>query len=152
MSDPARDLITPLSETATYAIARTYASLFLVFERHMGLTRARWQVLTALSKCEWISQRRLAEVLQIDGAAITRQMKQLEEEGIVERKIDPQDNRLMLVNLTDVGRNLYHGLRERRNEFEQRITHQLESDQIQQLKQILEQVQTNLRDMLDELE
>lgn len=142
----------PLSETSTYSIARTYALLFVVFERYMGLTRARWQMLTALSRCDWISQSQLTQVLEIDGAAITRQIKQLEEEGIVERKIDPQDNRFMLVSLTEQGRHLYEGLRERRNQFEQRITEGLGDEEISQLKQILSHLQSNLREWVKELE
>jgi len=43
----------------------------------------------------------LQQYLLLDGATITRLVKQFESEGLVSRRLDPQDNRYTLASLTD---------------------------------------------------
>ena len=47
---------------------------------------------------------RFAEKVNIDSAAVTRHLKQLETKGMVTRRRKPEDNRVTLVRLTDEGR------------------------------------------------
>src|SRR5918911_3140067 len=103
-----------LQDTLLQQITRTYYELLPAFERHIGVTRARWHLLKQLFSEAQLSQTALQQRAGVDGAAVTRQMKQLEEAGIVTRRVDPRDNRFTLVSLTPRGRQLVSGLLERR--------------------------------------
>lgn len=136
---------TPIQETLIYQLSRTYFELIPTFERFMGLSRARWHLISVLSDKECLSQAQLAQLLRVDGAAITRQVKQLEEDGLVLRRADPQDNRFTLVSLTSAGRELYNNLRERRQLLEQQVIAGLSKEEIEQLKQGLQRLRANIQ-------
>ncbi|MDF2936980.1 MAG: marR family protein [Paenibacillaceae bacterium] len=69
-----------------------------------GVSPSRLRLLQQLYHHEEISQTALQKELQIDSAAITRQLKQLEAEGIITRRVNPSDNRITLVRLSELGR------------------------------------------------
>src|ERR687885_2711674 len=132
------------SDTVVQQLAQTYHSLVPVFERYMGLSRARWQVLVQLAREATISQAALQQRLGVDGAAITRQVKQLAEEGLVTREVDPADNRFMLVSLTAEGRELVDRLLEQRESFEALVTAGLGEAELDLLCHSLGRIQQNL--------
>lgn len=57
-----------------------------------------------------VRQRDVADEAAIDPAAIARSIVQLEVEGLVSRRPDPQDTRAKLLSLTPTGRVLAHDL------------------------------------------
>ena len=125
-------------------ISRTYYDLLVPFERYMGMSRARWHMLSLLSRAEQLSQAQLSQQLRIDGAAVTRQVKQLQEDGLITRKADPQDNRFTLVALTPQGQTLVEGLRNRRDMFEERVTAGLEPDEVATVERCLAHIRDNI--------
>src|SRR5262245_12001524 len=120
----------PPEQTLLQQITRTYYEILPAFERYMGVTRARWHLLKQLSSEEFLSQSALQQRAGVDGAAVTRQMKQLEEAGIVARRVDPEDNRFTLVSLTPEGRRLVADLMERRAIFEAHTMAGIDPDEI----------------------
>ena len=134
----------PPEETLLQQITRTYYDILPAFERHMGMTRARWHLLKQLFSEEFLSQAALQQRAGVDGAAVTRQMKQLEEAGVVLRRVDPQDNRFTLVSLTPEGRRLVAGLMERRAIFEARAMAGIDADQIAVMQRGLRRIRANL--------
>src|SRR5687767_11439348 len=92
------------SDSILHHVGNTYHELTAAFERHMGMSRARWAILNRLSRQENLTQAALAQLLHVDAAAITRQVKQLEVEGLVTRWSAPEDNRFTVVALTVQGR------------------------------------------------
>ncbi|MHB0879047.1 MAG: MarR family winged helix-turn-helix transcriptional regulator, partial [Anaerolineae bacterium] len=80
-----------------------YWALVKAAERHVGLPRARARLLGHVAMAGEVSQADLQKQLGIDGAAITRQVKLLEAEGLVARRPDPADNRVTLVVVTPAG-------------------------------------------------
>lgn len=125
-------------------ISRTYRALMPVFERRMGMTRARWHMLKRLFVEGQLSQARLQERLQIDGAAITRQVKQLEEEGLVRRATDPRDNRFTLVALTEAGDRLVMSLLGERARLESEVTAGISPEEMEVVWRCLRRVRENL--------
>jgi DNA-binding MarR family transcriptional regulator len=73
-------------------------------QRQVGLSAARLRLLGTLFMHRELSQAELQRRLDVDGAAVTRQVKQLEAEGLVTRRVDPDDNRFTLVTLTSDGK------------------------------------------------
>jgi DNA-binding MarR family transcriptional regulator len=137
-------------ETLLQQITRTYYEILPAFERHMGMTRARWHLLKQLSFEESLSQAALQQRAGVDGAAVTRQMKQLEETGVVVRRADPQDNRFTLVSLTPEGRQLVAGLMEQRAIFEAHTLAGIGPDEIAVTQRCLSRIRANLAAFADQ--
>ncbi|MFL5804020.1 MAG: MarR family winged helix-turn-helix transcriptional regulator [Roseiflexaceae bacterium] len=134
----------PQSETLVQQIARTYYDLLPAFERHVGMSKSRWGVLILLHRKGELSQAHLQQRLYVDGAAITRQVKQLEEEGLVLRRADPHDNRYTLVVLSEAGRQLTASMVGRRESFEARVTDGISAEEIAILQRSLQRIRENL--------
>lgn len=58
--------------------------------------------------------------MNIDNAAITRHLKQLEANGMIVRRKNPDDNRITLVSLTEEGRNKIQAFQEEKNVLQHR--------------------------------
>lgn len=133
-----------VGETVLQQLARTYFDVLAAFERTLGISRARWQVLSLLAREQDVSQADLALRLRVDGAAVTRQVKQLEEEGLVRRWADPRDNRFTRVALTDAGRGLAASLISGRDAFEAQATRGLHPGDIEVMQRCLAQLRANV--------
>ena len=68
--------------------------------RSLGVSRAQWTVLFALSRNEGINQAGLAETLEVETITVGRMVDRLEEAGLVERRADPADRRAWRLHLT----------------------------------------------------
>ncbi|MGQ7366640.1 MarR family winged helix-turn-helix transcriptional regulator [Streptococcus suis] len=71
-----------------------------LFEKGLGISLTRYQLLTNLLDQAPCSQQDLQEKLQIDRAAITRHLKILEDKGYIQRERNPENQREMLVQPT----------------------------------------------------
>jgi len=131
-------------ETLVQQIARIYYDILPAFERYVGMSKARWQVLRLLWSEGELSQAVLQQRLRVDGAAITRQVKQLEEEGLVQRRANPHDNRFTLVALTDAGAQLAAGIAGKRETFEAHITAGIGAEDIAVMRRCLQQIRENV--------
>ena len=67
----------------------------------IGLSRAQWQVLANIARCEGINQAGLAGILDIEPITLVRLLDRLEGMGFVERRLDPRDRRQRNLFLTD---------------------------------------------------
>ncbi len=86
---------TLLSDTARFLRRR-----FDARARSLGVSRAQWTVLFALSRNEGINQAGLAEMLEVETITVGRMVDRLEEAGFVERRADPADRRAWRLHLT----------------------------------------------------
>jgi MarR family transcriptional regulator, transcriptional regulator for hemolysin len=66
-----------------------------------GLTRAQWRALKAIHRQEGLSQKALAELLEMEPIPIGRVVDRLQQAGFVERRADPADRRCWRLYLTD---------------------------------------------------
>jgi len=74
--------------------------------RTIGLSRAQWSVLAHLSRNEGINQSALADILEIEPITLVHQLDRLEAAGWIERRLDPNDRRVRLLYLKDLGRTI----------------------------------------------
>lgn len=80
--------------------------------RRLGVSRAQWQVLFALSRNEGSNQASLAEALDVETITVGRMVDRLEEAGLVERRADPADRRAWRLHLTPPAHPILAALRE----------------------------------------
>lgn len=71
-----------------------------IFEKRLGISLTRFQIIKYLYEVEVATPKQIAQILEIDAAAITRHLKKLEEGGYVRKKRNEDNNREVLVEIT----------------------------------------------------
>ena len=69
---------------------RTYADQRA---RQFGISRAQWTVLIRIDRTEGLKQSELADILDMQPISLTRLLDRLAENGLIERRADPNDRR-----------------------------------------------------------
>lgn len=136
--------MTDANRSFLLTMGMTARMLRVAFEEYVGISEARLRVLAHLYAEQEVSQADLQRRLRVDGAAITRQVKQMETEGFLVRRPDPGDNRFTLVCLTPAGVELVRGLGAKGREFEQRVLHDITPDDVASASRTLAQLRENL--------
>jgi MarR family transcriptional regulator, transcriptional regulator for hemolysin len=77
--------------------------------RAEGMTRAQWGILLWLDRQPGISQKELAELLEVEPITVARLIDRLEARAMVERRPDPRDRRIWRLHLCPLA---YPALRE----------------------------------------
>lgn len=80
--------------------------------RQFGISRAQWGVLVRLDRSEGLKQSELAEILDLQPISLTRLLDRLAENGLIERRADPNDRRANRLFLTPAARPLLAQLAE----------------------------------------
>ena len=75
-----------------------------------GITRAQWVVLVRLDRFEGLKQSEPAEMLDLQPITLTRLLDRLADNGLIERRADPNDRRAKLLYLTPSARPLLERL------------------------------------------
>lgn len=99
--------------------------------------RGRGRILNALAREDGISQRLLAERLEIRPQSLSETVVKLCEEGFVTRSASEQDKREILVFITEKGRVRASEIRARREAFAAEFFSVLTKDEQKQLRDIL---------------
>lgn len=83
-----------------YQLHLTDQMITQLFEKQLGISLTRYQILQFLLQKSPCNQIAVQEKLEIDQAALTRHFKILESEGYVSRERNPINQREVLVELT----------------------------------------------------
>jgi MarR family transcriptional regulator for hemolysin len=102
-----RELAFSINDVAR--LLRTYADQAA---SRYGMTRAKWAVLARLDRFEGLKQAELAEMLDLQPISLTRLLDGLAENGLIERRPDPEDRRVKRLYLTPAARPLLERLTE----------------------------------------
>ena len=100
-----RELAFAINDVAR--LLRTYADHAA---RRFGVTRAKWAVLARLDRFEGLKQAELAEMLDLQPISLTRLLDGLADNGLIERRPDPDDRRAKRLYLTPAARPLLERL------------------------------------------
>jgi MarR family transcriptional regulator, transcriptional regulator for hemolysin len=137
----------PCAEPIGRQLARTAKLLSRAFEQELALAGGSlptWLILLSLKSRSWRTQRELAEALGIEGPTLTHHLAGLERAGLVRRTRDLDNRRVQRVELTEAGDATFHRLRRAASSFDQRLRSGLEDSQIQQLRELLAQLLSNV--------
>jgi MarR family transcriptional regulator for hemolysin len=124
--------------------SRFFRRRFDARARSLGVSRAQWQVLFALSRNEGINQAGLAEALDVETITVGRMVDRLEDAGLVERRADPADRRAWRLHLTDRARPILDQLRDVSNEVTAEALAGINDDEQAALAELLTRLRANL--------
>ncbi|UTM58889.1 MarR family transcriptional regulator [Photobacterium sp. CCB-ST2H9] len=117
----------------------------------LGLTYPRWTALWKLQRLgDNVSQKTLAEALEIELASLMRTLKHLEDQSLVTRRCCETDKRARIVSLTDEGRLLISQMETRILQVRSRLLNHINDQESQMLSLILEQIAHNALDFLSQ--
>ncbi|WP_139997347.1 MarR family transcriptional regulator [Paenibacillus paridis] len=114
------------------------------FERCTGISSSRFELLCELYEADEINQTTLQKLINIDSAAITRHLKQLEADGMVSRRKNPDDNRITFVRLTPEGRERIIGYKVEKANFVNKMMKDFTEEELHLLDELLSRMQNNI--------
>jgi DNA-binding MarR family transcriptional regulator len=117
------------------------------FEACTGVSQSRLEILSVLYQHDEISQSDLQKKVNIDSAAITRHVQQLEATGMVLRRRKLEDNRIILVCLTDQGREQIETSLKGKEHFMKEVLANVSPEDHLVLINVLSKMQINLENM-----
>jgi MarR family transcriptional regulator, organic hydroperoxide resistance regulator len=120
-----RELIDEMTSWST----RERGPAFKNWHRH-SISLVHLNVITELEGEGPMPMRRLAEALDVADASATGIVDRMEKRGLVERRHDTVDRRVVMVDLTDEGRAVFSRMVEHRREGLIRILAELADDEV----------------------
>lgn len=130
-------------------VMRVHQILLNVFSRQVGMPASRLALMRSVAVCgpENIGIMEIARRLGVDAAAVTRQVKEMESEGLVDRVGDARDGRRSNVRLTPDGLRVFEQVHERAHEFERELGSVVDSDDIATAVRVLSQLRGALESL-----
>lgn len=134
-----------LSDQILYHIITVQKELGQLFDSEMdGLSLTRYDILSNLHHAGPLRQRELQQRVDVDHAAITRHLKQLETQELIVRERCHEDNRVIYVQLTDLGREQIAHWTEQKKCLSDRLFVNMKIEEQQHLLASLTTLQNNI--------
>ena len=115
-----------------------------IFEKKLGISLTRFQIIKYLYEVEVATPKQIAQILEIDAAAITRHLKKLEEGGYVRKKRNEDNNREVLVEITQFSKSKINQCVKETN-IRTLIDEEFTDDDFKQLEILLKKFNNNLK-------
>jgi len=113
--------------------------------RVLGVSRAQWTVLVRLERTEGLKQSELAEILDLQPISLTRLLDRLDENGLIERRADPNDRRVNRLYLKPAARPLLEQLATLSVSFMATVLEGIDAESMDRMLRDLTLVKDNLR-------
>jgi len=115
-----------------------------IFEKKLGISLTRFQIIKYLYEVEVATPKQIAQILEIDAAAITRHLKKLEEGGYVRKKRNEDNNREVLVEITEFSKSKIDQC-VKETDIRTLIDEEFTDDDFKQLEILLKKFNNNLK-------
>jgi MarR family transcriptional regulator, organic hydroperoxide resistance regulator len=139
----------PLTPTISFLLGYTCKALHNAAENALasvGLYAGQEQCLSTLWEEEGLTQVELAQRMCVRPPKVNKMLTRLEAAGLVERRLDPEDNRFSRVYLTKKSRNVKQEVEQAFSKLEERVVANLSPEEQILLKRLLIQVHENLKE------
>ncbi|ADO54822.1 MarR family winged helix-turn-helix transcriptional regulator [Paenibacillus polymyxa] len=117
------------------------------FEAQLKTSFTKVEILYHIDHRKELSQLELQHLLVLDGAAVTRHLKRLEEEGLILRSKKEQDKRVTYIRLTELGIQELQVLTEQRQAFQEKFLYKFADEEIVALTDALQRMSSNVKNM-----
>jgi MarR family transcriptional regulator for hemolysin len=112
--------------------------------RAHDMTRAQWGILVWLERQPGISQKELAELLEVEPITVARLVDRLEGRGVVERRPDPRDRRIWRLHLRPQAYPLLREIHGQRAAIARRLTDGIDEDSLDTMIDTLARMKATL--------
>ncbi len=109
-----------------------------------GMTRAQWVILMWLERQPGLSQKELAELVEVEPISVARLIDRLEQHGMVERRDDPNDRRIWRLHLRDKARFVLRELAVERTAMLTTVSQGIDDVELQQINRALCRMKANM--------
>jgi len=113
--------------------------------RQFGISRAQWAVLIRIDRNEGLKQSELADMLDLQPITLTRLLDRLADNGLIERRADPNDRRANRLYLKPAAKPLLDRLTVLGGDMMETVLDGLTSASIERMLKELAAVKDNLR-------
>ncbi|WP_268625280.1 MarR family winged helix-turn-helix transcriptional regulator [Paenibacillus alvei] len=114
------------------------------FEKRLGISLTRYEILYKLLEMGLLSQIGLQQEMKIDQAAITRHLKILEGKGFVTRNRNEQNNREVIVQITEAGKDILRNCDVDKNQFIAELFGGFSEQEVKQLQILVKKLDYNV--------
>jgi len=132
-----------------YQMYRVNNAINTTFDAYISISQSRFEILALLYQETEISQSDLQKKVTIDKAAVARHLRQLEDNKIVSRRRKDGDNRIILVQLTDYGKEVIEISQTEKEHFASELLTNISETEFNTLKKVLDQLDKNVKHMKD---
>ena len=115
-----------------------------IFEKKLGISLTRFQIIKYLYEVDVATPKKIAQILEIDAAAITRHLKKLEEGEYVRKKRNEDNNREVLVEITEFSKSKIDQC-VKETDIRTLIDEEFTDDDFKQLEILLKKFNNNLK-------
>lgn len=129
-------------------IRLTVKTILPAIQQCMGVSLVELLFFSQLFAAKELSQAELQKRLGVDGAVVTRLVKQLEAEKLITRRPDPTDNRFTLVTLTEQAYKLAEEKLARRHKLQTALMDSIDGEDVESMKRVLAQMRQNVKSLL----
>jgi MarR family transcriptional regulator for hemolysin len=109
-----------------------------------GMTRAQWGILIRLERQPGLSQKELAELLEVEPITVARLIDRLENSGMVERRPDPRDRRIWRLHLCPAAFPMLREIEQQRREIIRMLAPGVDEATLEAMTEALETMKSNL--------
>jgi MarR family transcriptional regulator for hemolysin len=137
----------PAAEPIGRVLDSTAKLLSRAFDQQLaeaGGTRPGWLILLALKQQRHRTQQDLAGTVGIEGPTLTHHLDAMEKAGLIERSRDPDDRRIVRVELTPAGEKLFLELAKAAMAFDQRLREGVSDRELDAVRRVLERLRANV--------
>lgn len=124
--------------------SQMFRTLTDTFLDRAGIHRGQGMLLCTIVRQDGMTQSELADLLSVQGATITNMLQRMEEAGLVNRRRDPEDNRLVRVYVTDEGRRKEEAISQELGNLNQTIFKGLSEADLAALRRLLGRLIENM--------
>nr|WP_221801679.1 homoprotocatechuate degradation operon regulator HpaR [Oceanobacter mangrovi] len=108
--------------------------------QEIGLTEQQWRVIRALNEYEELESKQLADICCILSPSLTGIINRLEASGHIKRRKSTEDQRRMLISLTDEAKTMFAGVSPRLEGRYHAIADKLSAEKMALLHELLDEV------------
>lgn len=115
-------------------------SFFRPVLQDISLTEQQWRIIRVLAQHQELESKQLADLCCILSPSLTGIINRLEQQGFIQRRKSPEDQRRILLSLTDKAQDMFERVTPLLQDRYQAITEQFTPENLEQLSQLLTQL------------
>ncbi len=127
-----------------YQMYRANNSINTNFDAYISISQSRFEILALLYQETEVSQSELQKKVTLDKAAVARHLKQLEEQQLVSRRKKDGDNRIIWVQLTDLGRTTIQASQKEKEQFAEELLDHISDEELAIFRKVFQQLEQNI--------